>query len=105
MLSACDDDDKTPDYPDCLQNTIDNYIINYQILVIRKLFFCFIPNRQEKRWFTELLAAYNKLFKNMGINSATIINSLICIWLIVALSDFAMVLVSIQREYYSSVRM
>ena len=29
MLSACDDDDKTPDYPDCLQNTIDNYIINY----------------------------------------------------------------------------
>ena len=40
----------------------------------------------------------------MGINSATIINSLICIWLIVALSGVVMVLGSIFREYYSSVR-
>ena len=31
MLTAChdDDDDKAQDYSDCLQNTVDNYVINY----------------------------------------------------------------------------
>ncbi|MGD9244878.1 MAG: lipopolysaccharide kinase InaA family protein [Desulfobacterales bacterium] len=29
-----------------------------------KLFFGFVPHRQDQQWFTELLSAYNKLFKN-----------------------------------------
>ena len=58
-----------PNGQSCLIDVQEVYILGrlprwLRVSSLGKLFFCFIPNRQEKRWFTELLGAYNKLFKN-----------------------------------------
>ena len=53
----------------CLIDVQEVYIIGklprwLRVSSLGKLFFGFIPDRQEKRWFMELLSAYNQLFKN-----------------------------------------
>ena len=58
-----------PNGQSCLIDVQEVYIMGklprwLRVSNLGKLFFSFIPNRQEKPWFTELLDAYNKLFKN-----------------------------------------
>ena len=58
-----------PNGQSCLIDVQEVYILGrlprwLRVSNLGKLFFCFIPDRQKKRWFTELLGAYNKLFKN-----------------------------------------
>jgi len=53
----------------CLIDVQEVYILKrlprcLKISNLGKLFFVFIPNRQEQPWFKELLGAYNKFFKN-----------------------------------------
>ena len=58
-----------PNGQSCLIDVQEVYILGrlprwLRVSSLGKLFFGFIPDRQEKRWFTELLSAYNQLFKN-----------------------------------------
>ena len=58
-----------PNGQSCLIDVQEVYILGrlprwLRVINLGKLFFGFIPNRQEQPWFTELLDAYNKLFKN-----------------------------------------
>jgi tRNA A-37 threonylcarbamoyl transferase component Bud32 len=65
-----------PNGKSCLIDVQEVYIIGklprwLRISSLGKLFFCFIPDRQEKIWFIELLSAYNQFFKN-SVNLAEI---------------------------------
>jgi len=58
-----------PNGQSCLIDVQEVYILGrlprwLRVSNLGKLFFGFVPNRQGQSWFTELLAAYNKLFKN-----------------------------------------
>ena len=58
-----------PNGQSCLIDVQEVYILGrlprwLRVRNLGKLLCCFIPNRQEKRWFTELLGTYNNLFKN-----------------------------------------
>jgi tRNA A-37 threonylcarbamoyl transferase component Bud32 len=58
-----------PNGKSCLIDVQEVYILKklprcLRVRSLGKLFFVFIPNRQEYPWFEELLDAYNKFFKN-----------------------------------------